>query len=83
MLRTWSFAYLRELPAGSFAGWRKGGKKSKVVFAGFGISAVYKFVTDGLKLFPSEVDFGVRGLLGKGNVYRTNAGLDVLPALQG
>ena len=37
----------------------KGGKKSKVVFAGFGISAVYKFVTDGLKLFPSEVDFGV------------------------
>ena len=61
----------------------KGGKKSKVVFAGFGISAVYKFVTDGLKLFPSEVDFGVRGLLGKGNVYRTNAGLDVLPALAG
>jgi hypothetical protein len=49
----------------------------------FGISAVYKFVTDGLKLFPSEVDFGVRGLLGKGNVYRTNAGLDVLPALAG
>lgn len=61
----------------------KGGKKSKVVFAGFGISAVYKFVTDGLKLFPSEVDFEVRGLLGKGNVYRTNAGLDVLPALAG
>ena len=35
----------------------EGGSKSKVVFAGLGIAAVYKFVADGLKLFPSEVDF--------------------------
>lgn len=55
----------------------EGGDKSKVVFAGLGIAAVYKFVADGLKLFPSEVDFSF-----KGN-YTCGVGMDVLPALAG
>ena len=31
----------------------EGGSKASVVFAGLGIAAVYKFIADGLKLFPS------------------------------
>lgn len=54
----------------------EGGAKSKVVFAGLGISALYNFITDGLKLFPSEVHWNLRSL-------RTAFGLDVLPALAG
>ncbi len=34
----------------------EGGDKSKLVFSGLGISAVYKFIADGIGLFPSEVD---------------------------
>ncbi|MFR2128872.1 MAG: OPT family oligopeptide transporter [Eubacterium ventriosum] len=55
----------------------QGGSKSKVVFAGLGIAAVYKFIADGLKLFPSEVDFSMQG------EYTTAVGMDVLPALAG
>lgn len=54
----------------------KGGDKSKVVFSGLGISALYKFVADGLCLFPSEVNWNIRSL-------RTGFGMDVLPALAG
>ena len=54
----------------------EGGTKSKVVFGGLGISAVYKFITDGLKLFPSEVHWNIRKM-------QTGFGLDVLPALAG
>ncbi len=35
----------------------KGGAKAGTVFAGLGIAAVYKFIADGLRVFPSEVDF--------------------------
>ncbi len=55
----------------------EGGSKSKIVFSGLGIAAIYKFVTDGLKLFPSEVDFSVKG------DYTYAVGMDVLPALAG
>ncbi len=55
----------------------KGGSKSKVVFSGLGIAAVYKFITDGLKLFPSEVDFSFK------KDYAAGIGADVLPALAG
>ena len=54
-----------------------GGEKSKLVFSGLGISAAYKFIADGLRLFPSEVDWSVKPLKGAG------FGLDVLPALAG
>ena len=39
----------------------QGGSKSTVVFAGLGIAAVYKFIADGLKLFPSEFNFSMQG----------------------
>ena len=54
-----------------------GGAKSSTVFAGLGIAAVYKFIADGLKLFPSEVDYTIKAYKGSG------AGIDVLPALAG
>ena len=56
----------------------EGGEKSKVVFAGLGIAAVYKFIADGLKLFPSEVNFDIYA-----KNYTCGFGLDVLPALSG
>lgn len=56
----------------------EGGSKSKVVFSGLGIAAVYKFIADGLCLFPSEVDFSF-----KNNTFTTAVGMDVLPALAG
>ncbi len=55
----------------------KGGKKSGLVFSGLGISAVYKFLADGIKLFPSEVDWQFKTYKGFG------FGMDVLPALAG
>ncbi|MBP3311497.1 MAG: OPT/YSL family transporter, partial [Butyricicoccus sp.] len=55
----------------------EGGAKSSTVFAGLGIAAVYKFIADGLKLFPSEVDYTISSYKGSG------IGVDVLPALAG
>lgn len=54
----------------------EGGAKSKVVFSGLGISALYKFIADGLCLFPSEVNWDIKPL-------KAGFGLDVLPALAG
>lgn len=56
----------------------EGGNKSKVVFSGLGIAAVYKFVADGLRLFPSEVVFSF-----KNKTFTSSVGMDVLPALAG
>lgn len=55
----------------------EGGAKAGTVFAGMGIGALYKLITDGLKLFPSEVDFEIKSYKGSG------IGADVLPALAG
>ena len=55
----------------------EGGAKAGTVFAGLGIAAVYKFIADGLRVFPSEVDFEVKSYKGAG------IGIDVLPALLG
>ncbi len=55
----------------------EGGAKAGTVFAGLGIAALYKFIADGLKLFPSEVDFEISSYKGSG------IGMDVLPALAG
>ncbi len=54
----------------------EGGDKSKVVFSGLGFSALYKFLTEGFKIFPSEIHFELPAL-------RTGVGADVLPALVG
>ena len=55
----------------------EGGSKASIDFAGLGISAVYKFIADGLKIFPSEIEWSIPGY--------TNCaiGIDVLPALVG
>ena len=55
----------------------EGGDKASIVFAGLGISALYKFITDGLHLFPSEVHYEIPAYKGSG------VGMDVLPALLG
>lgn len=55
----------------------EGGNKASTVFIGLGVAAVYKFITDGLKLFPSEIDWAISGYKGSG------IGADVLPALAG
>ena len=55
----------------------KGGSAASTVFAGLGIATLYKFVADGLKLFPSEIATKIKGMKGAG------FGMDVLPALVG
>ena len=52
----------------------EGGEKSKTVFSGLGIAALYKFIADGLCLFPSEIDWNIKKI-------GTGFGADVLPAL--
>jgi len=52
----------------------EGGEKSKIVFSGLGISAIYKFIADGLCLFPSEIDWSIKK-------FGTGFGADILPAL--
>lgn len=55
----------------------EGGSKAGLVLGGLGIAAIYKLIADGLKIFPSEVDYEVKPLPGAG------IGMDVLPALAG
>ena len=55
----------------------EGGAAAGTVFAGLGIAALYKFIADGIKLFPSEVDWAFKKYDGSG------VGMDVLPALAG
>lgn len=55
----------------------EGGTEARTVFAGLGIAAGYKFVADGLKVFPSEADWAFKKYDGSG------IGVDVLPALAG
>ena len=55
----------------------EGGAKASTVFSGLGIAAVYKFIADGLKLFPSEITYDIAPYKGSG------VGIDVLPALAG
>ncbi len=55
----------------------EGGESASTVFLGLGVSAVYKFIADGLCIFPSEVDFEIKSYKGSG------IGMDVLPALLG
>ena len=63
--------------AGVLIAGEQGGDRSAVVFRGLGIAAGYKFLTDGLRIFPSEVDYAIPSYKGAG------IGIDVLPALAG
>ena len=54
----------------------EGGSRAKAVFTGLGLSAVYKFIADGMRMFPSEVEWPVPA-------FKTYFGLDILPSLLG
>jgi len=55
----------------------EGGAKASTVFAGLGVAAGYKFVSDGLSVFPSSVESEIAGYKG------SMIGMDILPALLG
>lgn len=63
--------------AGVLMAGETGGSKAKTTFIGLGVGAVYKFVADGVLLFPSKVMWGLKNFKG------TGFGLDALPALLG
>lgn len=54
-----------------------GGAKAATVFKGLGIGSAFKFITDGIKLFPSEIEWAIPGYKGAA------IGMDTLPALLG
>lgn len=43
----------------------EGGSSASTVFAGMGLAAGFKFVIDGLKLVPEEVNFRIKGYAGE------------------
>lgn len=55
----------------------EGGSKAGTVFAGLGISAIYKLLADGFKFFPSEIGYDIESYKG------SSVGVQVLPALVG
>lgn len=55
----------------------EGGASARGVFSGLGLAAVYKFIADGIKLFPSEIGYDFKSYKGSG------IGIDVLPSLVG
>ena len=55
-----------------------GGDNSRVVFMGLGFSALFKFIADGICLFPSEIHWEIQL-----KHLNTGFGADVLPALTG
>lgn len=55
----------------------EGGSKAATVFIGLGAGALYKFIADGIKLFPTEIEWEIPK-------YKNGAvGADILPALLG
>ncbi|MBS6106343.1 MULTISPECIES: oligopeptide transporter, OPT family [Anaerococcus] len=57
----------------------EGGQDSSVVFKGLGLAALYKFLANGLKIFPEEVSYEISAK----NFAGTAVGFDALPALMG
>lgn len=55
----------------------EGGSKAGSVFTGLGLAAAYKFIADGLKLFPSEIGYAFKSYAG------SQIGIQVLPSLAG
>lgn len=55
----------------------EGGSKAGAVFTGLGLAALYKFIADGLKLFPSEIGYAFKSYAG------SQIGIQVLPSLAG
>ncbi|NLI89291.1 MAG: oligopeptide transporter, OPT family [Epulopiscium sp.] len=55
----------------------EGGNSAGVIFAGTGVGLIYKFIGDGLRLFPTEIETRIKGFK------EAAIGMDVLPALLG
>lgn len=55
----------------------EGGGSAGLIFAGGGVGLLYKFIGDGLKLFPTEIETRIKGFK------EAAIGMDVLPALLG
>ena len=55
----------------------EGGEKAKTTFIGLGIGAVYKFIQEGLGLFPENISTTIKGYKG------AEVGADTMPALLG
>ncbi|MTI70304.1 MAG: oligopeptide transporter, OPT family [Firmicutes bacterium] len=55
----------------------EGGSKARTVFVGLGIGALYKFIADGIKLFPGSLEWEIPGYNGAA------IGADAYPALLG
>ncbi|QZY55669.1 OPT family oligopeptide transporter [Crassaminicella profunda] len=55
----------------------EGGEKAKATFAGIGFGAIYKLLTDGLRVFSSKLEFHMD------QPFSTLIGLDALPAVLG
>ncbi|WP_199872911.1 OPT family oligopeptide transporter [Inediibacterium massiliense] len=54
-----------------------GGTNAKTVLKGVGIGAIYKFIVDGIKLFPGAIEWKISG------IKNAVIGMDVYPALLG
>ncbi len=57
----------------------EGGAKASTVFKALGLSAVYKFFSNGLKVFPEGISFNINSKVFGGTAF----GMDALPALMG
>ena len=55
----------------------EGGSKAGYVFAGLGLSSLYKLLSDGMHLFPNEISYDFQNYKG------ASAGIQMLPALAG
>jgi putative OPT family oligopeptide transporter len=55
----------------------KGGSGAKLVFSGLGLGALFKVIEDGLKIFPSEIEWEIPGFK------NAAIGMDTLPSLLG
>lgn len=55
----------------------KGGASAKTVFAGLGIASAFKFLIDGMKLVPSEINTPDKGIAG----YSGQIGTQIYPAV--
>ncbi|MDO5047576.1 MAG: oligopeptide transporter, OPT family [Anaerococcus sp.] len=57
----------------------EGGAKASTVFKALGLSALYKFLSNGLKIFPEGISFDINTKVFGGTAF----GMDALPALMG